>query len=151
MSACENLPRRLSIDSSVIIAYLLGEDLADLVEECVLLSSREVYAPRTALVETYYVTCRLGGRDRAREVLESLRGSGVVEFVGDDSLDEKAGDLKCSRAISLADCYVIALAELVGGAAVFARREAELAREQEREPFGVDLIFLEDILSGRPY
>ncbi len=32
MSACGDLPKRLSVDS-VLLAYLLGEDLADLVEE----------------------------------------------------------------------------------------------------------------------
>ncbi len=49
MDVCGDLPERLSIDTSVLLAYLLGEDLADLVEECVLFSRREVYVPRIVL------------------------------------------------------------------------------------------------------
>ncbi|MDK2465171.1 MAG: hypothetical protein QI223_10425 [Candidatus Korarchaeota archaeon] len=48
--------------------------------------------------------------------MKSLREGGVVEVVEDGSLDERAGDIRCERSISLADCYVIALAELVQGA-----------------------------------
>ena len=151
MSACRNLPERLSIDSSVLLAYLLGEDLADLIEECILFSRREVYVARIVLAETYYVVCRLSGRDVARDLLVSLRESGVMEVVGDDSLDVRAGDIKCTRSISIADCYVIALAELVRGTAVFAKRERELKQELEREPFGVDIVFLDDYLKRQPH
>ena len=146
MSICADLPRKLSIDTSVLLTYLLGEDLADLVEECVLFSRREVYVPRIVLAETYYVVCRLRGRDVASDLVTSLREGGVVEVVEDGSLDVRAGGIKCERSISLADCYVIALAELIRGAAVFARPEKELERELKREPFNVDVVFLDEYL-----
>ncbi|HDM92378.1 MAG TPA: type II toxin-antitoxin system VapC family toxin, partial [Candidatus Korarchaeota archaeon] len=114
-------------------------------------SRREVYVAKIVLTETYYVVCRLSGRGVARDLLTSLRESGVIEVVGDDSLDVRAGDIKCARSISISDCYVIALAELVRGAAVFAKRERELEQELEREPFGVDIVFLDDYLKRKPH
>ena len=39
---------------------------------------------------------------------------------------------KCERAISLADCYVIAVAKLQQASALFARHETDLDREIER-------------------
>ncbi len=140
LKSCRDLPRNLSIDSSVILSYLLGEEQADLVEECILSSDREIYIPRTALAEIYYMICRLKGRDIARELLNSIRGSVIV--VANDDLDEKAGDLKCSRSIYLADCYVIALAELIDGTAVFARREQEILKEIEKPSFNAGIVFL---------
>ncbi len=140
---CSELPSKLSIDSSVFLAYLMGEPQASLVEECILFSDREVYLPSTALAEIYYVTCRLKGREVARRLVKAIEDNGTVEIVS--GLDEEAGDIKCGRAISLADCYVIALAEALDATAVFARREKEIIREMERAPFGVNLVFLEDL------
>ncbi|MDK2383538.1 MAG: PIN domain-containing protein [Candidatus Korarchaeota archaeon] len=140
---CSELPSRLAIDSSVVLTYLLGESLADLVEECILFSDREVYLPSTALAEIYYVTCRLRGREVAQRLNRALKDSETVEIV--HGLDEVAGELKYDRAISLADCYVIALARTMDAAAVFAKREKELVREMERVPFDVNLLFLEDL------
>ncbi len=127
---CSELPSRLAIDSSVVLTYLLGESLADLVEECILFSDREVYLPSTALAEIYYVTCRLKGREVARRLVRTLKDSETVEIVS--GLDEVVGELKCDRAISLADCYVIALARTMGAGGCV-RQEGEGARQGDGE------------------
>ena len=143
MKSCRELPEKLSIDSSVAIAYLLGERLSD-AAECVLFSDRQLYMAETALAEIYYVACRLRGAETARRLVAAIREVGLEP--PPRGIHEKAGEIKCRRAISLADSYVIALAELVGGAAVFARRERELVREAEERPFNVEIVFLEDLL-----
>jgi hypothetical protein len=51
---------------------------------------------------------------------------------------------KCERNLSLADCYVLALAKLLETTAVFARRESELAKEISRSPLDVGILFLEE-------
>jgi len=56
-----------------------------------------------------------------------------------------AGAYKCGRTISLADCYVIAIAELQHATAVFARHENGLDEEIRRKPFDVSILFLEDL------
>lgn len=53
--------------------------------------------------------------------------------------------IKCRRAISLADCYVIALAEKIKGCAVFAKKEKEIIKEIKRKSFAIPIIFLEDL------
>ena len=56
-----------------------------------------------------------------------------------------SGEYKCSRSVSLADCYVIAGAKHSQAAALFARHETELDEEIRKTPFDVPVIFLEDI------
>ncbi len=61
------------------------------------------------------------------------------------SLDHLAGSHKCLRKISLADCYVLALARNIQGAALFARREIDIEKEAKRSAFDIPILFLEDI------
>ena len=65
-------------------------------------------------------------------------------MIASDELDMAAGVFKCERAISLADCYVLGLAELEGATALFGRRESELEKEVKKKAFAVPVRFLED-------
>jgi len=53
--------------------------------------------------------------------------------------------IKCRRAISLADCYVIALSEKIKGCAILAKKEKELIKEMKRKSFEIPIIFLGDL------
>ncbi len=149
MKERHGLPEALSIDSGVVLAYLLGEELGEFVRSEILLhDGRKVYCNRFAVSELFYMLCRRRGQTFAREATEALLESGRLEFVSSDELDIRAGAYKCKRAISLADCYVLAVAKLSDAAATFAEREDDLKREMARAPFDVEMVFLEDLMKS---
>ena len=61
--------------------------------------------------------------------METLEKTGFVKFHESTELDYAAGMQKCARKISLADCYVFALANDISGAAVFANHEKDVSAE----------------------
>jgi len=131
----------------VILAYLLGEPpIGDMVRSEILRKGRGgVFLAGPAVAELFYILCRRKGREFAREAVEALLWSGYVRVGSSTELDVEAGRYKCERSVSLADCYVLAMAKLLGAAAVFARREHDLAREMSLRKFDVGVLFLEDI------
>jgi hypothetical protein len=61
-------------------------------------------------------------------------------------LIESASEYKCDRAISLPDCFSMSLAKRLSLPVLFAVREKELAKEIEKRPFDVEILFLEDLV-----
>jgi hypothetical protein len=59
-------------------------------------------------------------------------------------LINEAAKIKCQRAISLPDCFILALAHKIAGNALFARQEKELVDEIGKKPFAITLLFLEE-------
>jgi uncharacterized protein len=142
----EKLPETVSIDSGVVLAYLLGEPVGALVRSEILTKGRGgVYCAGPAVAELFYILCRRRGEKFALEAVDALLGSGYVNVASSTRLDVEAGSYKCGRSVSLADSYVFALAKLLGGAAVFARREEDVAREAAKKGFDVGIVFLEDL------
>ena len=144
------LPEALSIDSGVILAFLLGEELGETVRSEILSrNGRRVYCNRLAVSELFYILCRRRGERFAREATEALLKSGRLSLVSSDELDIQAGVYKCARGISLVDCYVLAAAKVLDCAATFARREDDLKREMTKAPFDLEIIFLEDLVKRK--
>lgn len=144
------VPRKLSIDSGVILAYYLGEDLGKLVKSSILApGSGAVYSSRQTISELFYILCRRKGDEFATEAVETLLKSSYLSLVSSDEVDIQAGRYKCARTISLVDCYVLAVAKIQSVPALFARREEEVEKELESGPLDVKLLFLEDYLSGK--
>lgn len=148
MSGKPGLPDALSIDSGVVLAYLLGEDLGRAARDMILFREKPVHFSGVAVSELFYVLCRKRGGRFAREAVETILRSGRVSVASSNEIDIEAGGYKCARSVSLADCYVLAVAKVLKGTAVFARREDEMNREARRKPFDVDVVFLEE--SKRP-
>jgi predicted nucleic acid-binding protein len=142
----ERLPETLSVDSGVVLAYLLGEKQSGgLVRSEILRHGRGgVYCAGPAVAELFYILCRRKGEKFAHEAVDALLGSGYVHVASSPELDVQAGSYKCERSISLADCYVLALARSLGAAAVFARREEDIVKEMGKREFDVGIAFLED-------
>lgn len=142
-----DLPSRLAIDSSVLIAYFLGEPTGELAKREILGQHRAVYCTHLALSETFYILCRARNDKFALGAMETLEKTGFVKFHESAQLDYTAGMQKCARKISLADCYVFALARDIRGAAVFANHEKDVSAELEANPPGFPVVFLEDIIT----
>src|SRR5437879_12899993 len=134
MQDSPELPSRLAIDSSVLIAYFLGEPEGEIAKQEILGSQhRTVHCGHLALSETFYILCRRRSQKFALEALETLEKTGLVRLHETTELDYAAGMQKCRHKVSLVDCYVLALAMNVQGAAALSQlaRDIGVAREKE--------------------
>jgi predicted nucleic acid-binding protein len=128
----------------VIVEYLIGSKLGEEVRDYFsnLKPDERVYCSLYALSEVFYVMCRLKGKEFAREKIAQMLLSNMISVHSSIELAIKTGELKCERAVSLADCSSIATAIITDTRVVFAEEE-ELKKEIERKPFEVEIIFLE--------
>jgi len=140
------LPDRLSIDSGVILAYYLGEKLGALARSVIFgPPEKTIYHNKLCVAELFYVLCRRRGMKAASDYTRAYLDARHSVSGDSDAIDLVAGAYKCERAISLADCYVIATAETQSASAVFARHERDLDAEMKRKRFDVEVLFLEDL------
>ena len=147
MNESPRLPRSLSIDSGAIIAYYLGEKVGAVVQTQLFESgTKSLYHNRLCIAELFYVLCRRRGLRVAREYTQSYIDAEYSILADSDLIDVTAGGYKCERAISLADCYVIATAKHQQAAALFARHQTDLDKEIKRKSFDVPILFLEDFV-----
>lgn len=108
------------LDASAMIAYLRSEPGADVVEtallEAMLDPTIQCIAHAINLCEVYYDFHRAGGEAAATGAIADLGDVGVIERADFDRVFwQDAGKLKANGGISLADCFVIALTNRLGG------------------------------------
>ncbi len=96
-----------------MIAFLRNERGANLVEERLAEPSNQCFAHSVNLCEVFYDFYRSGGQEIAGQALEDLARAGIVEVAKlDREFWQSAGKLKAvHRRVSLADCFLIALAQ----------------------------------------
>ena len=135
-------------DAGVLIELLLSTPSGVVVREELIKGDLFGYVTELALVETRYVLCRKLGWEKASTKVEKLALSGFIQVEDITSLCERAADYKCRMAISLPDCFTLALADLLSIPALFARRERELVRELERASMKVEVLFVEDFVKS---
>jgi len=128
-------------DASVLIELAYATNLGE--KALKLMKQRDIYTTEFAIAETFYILCRKLGEEEAKKKVNDLLASGFIDLLYVSPFE--AGRIKCKRAISLADCYAIALAEKVKGCAVFAKKEEEMMKEIERKEFPIPIVFLEDL------
>lgn len=113
-------------DASALLAYPKGEPGAALTESLLVDpgNSREAHAVN--LCEVYYHVILVEDEVHAHNALADLRGLGLVERGDiDEPIWQQAARLKVEiQDASLADCFVIALAQRVGGNIVTADHPA---------------------------
>jgi hypothetical protein len=136
------------LDASVLVelAYgtKVGEAIKTLLEE-----SDKAFTTQLSLTELFYILCRKLGAELAEKKITDLIESGYITPEQPRSLIYEVGKIKCKRAISLADCYIIALAKEVGGKAVFARKEREIEKEMMKEVFEVEFVFGDELIGQK--
>jgi len=142
-SNTDTLSGPVSLDASVLIELLSGTPLSKTITATIEDDTIIPYTSRIALTEAEYILCRKQGLDKARDRLEKLIQSRVIEIVEDDQLFLEAAKTKCARSIALGDCFTLALAEKIRGAALFTRQEDDLEVEMLRKPFSQKIHFLE--------
>jgi predicted nucleic acid-binding protein len=139
-----DLKGRLSLDTSTLIELLystkVGLKLREAMKELLI----DPLTTELHVAELRYILCRRLGTESSKEKVDKLLASGYITVEEMSSLILDASEYKCKRAISLADCFCLALAKKSFGGAIFARRESELVEEMTKEQFDVEIIFLED-------
>ena len=138
----------LAFDSSVLIEMVFSSEMGREIVKLLINDIILAYTTEIALTELEYILCRRIGIREARDRVNKLLKSGYVNVIETSKLRELAAEYKCRRAISLADSFLLALSKYLKIPALFARREKELIKEIEREPFDVIILFLEDYLKG---
>lgn len=145
----------VSVDTGVVAEYidLKGDfhEQAEAVFGKIAQGAIRALIPHAVLAETYYVSFRIyhvlghkGPEQRARKLVEWLYKAPNVS-VPEPSLGLAllAGDIKRRFGFALTDSYVLAAAKMVGGKAVFRKREKEMAQRLSELVSEYGVVFLE--------
>jgi hypothetical protein len=136
----------LVFDASSLIELVFSTARGSKLMKLMIDEEIEVHATEVAIAELGYVLCRRVGKEEARNRIDKLLSSGYVAVESISPLIESASEYKCDRAISLPDCFSMSLAKRLSLPVLFAIREKELAKEIEKHPFDVEILFLEDLV-----
>ena len=140
----KDLKGKLAIDTSALIELIYCDSLGQKLKKALETDMVEAYTTELAITELRYVLCRKLGLRQSKERVDKLLASGYFKVEDTSQLINEAAKIKCWRAISLPDCFILALAHKIGGNALFARQEKELADEIGKKPFAITLLFLEE-------
>jgi len=140
----QDLKGRLAIDTSALIELIYCEVLGQKLKNALESDMVEAWTTELAIAELKYILCRKLGWQESNERVNKLLASGYVKTEDTLTLINEASKTKCKRAISLPDCFTLALAQKIGGNALFARKEQDLTNEMKRKPFEVNILFLDD-------
>lgn len=140
----KDLSGRLVLDTSALIELVLSTTAGLKLREALKAETVETSTTTLNITELRYVLCRKLGRQKANDIVDKLLASGYITVEDISPLMLEASMHKCKRAISLCDCFTLALAHKSSSAATFARKEKELITEMQKKPFDLKIIFLED-------
>ncbi|MGQ9630736.1 MAG: type II toxin-antitoxin system VapC family toxin [bacterium] len=104
------------LDACSLIAFLNAEEGGDKLKALLEDASNEIYMHLINLCEVYYGFYKVDGEKRAEEVITNLLKL-PIEYVEEMPLDfvKIVGRYKATYRISLADAFVLALAEVKDG------------------------------------
>ena len=141
----QDLKGKLAIDTSALIELLYCDSLGQRLKKALETDVIEAYITELAITELRYILCRKLGWPQSSEKVNKLLASGYFTVEDTSRLIDEAAKIKCKRAISLPDCFTLALAHKITCSALFARKEQELADEMKKKPFDVSLLFMEEL------
>ena len=141
----KDLKGKLAVDTSALVELIYCDNLGQKLKKALKTDTVEAYTTELAITELRYILCRKVGWQQSEERVNKLLSSGYFTVKDTSQLINEAAKFKCQRAISLPDCFILALANKIAGNALFAHKEQELADEMEKKTFGITLLFLEEI------
>lgn len=131
-------------DTSAFIELLNLTPKGSLLKDSLVSEKLFAHISEVSLSEVVYILCRRIGYEKSISAIRSVIDTQYFDVVQSTPLYELAGRYKCERALSIVDCYSLALGKHLGLPILFAMRETELAREIKRKAFDVKLVFLHD-------
>jgi predicted nucleic acid-binding protein len=138
------LKGKLAVDASALIELIYCETPGQKLKQALENEAVEAWTTELAITELRYILCRKLGWAESSKRVNKLLESGYFKVENTPKLINTAAKLKCCRAISLPDCFAIALAQKIGGTALFARTEQDLTMEMQKELFEIPILFLEN-------
>ncbi len=101
---------RYVLDASAVIAFLWGEEGADMVEQSLDAGRNHCFMHAVNVCEVYYDMVLRAEESKALEIIERLKKLISVRVDMDEPFWQQAGSFKASiRRISLADCFCLSL------------------------------------------
>lgn len=140
----KELVGNIAFDTSVILELLYSTIHGIKLKEALKTEKAHGNISEMTITETKYILCRKLGDEEAQARIKNLLDSGYITVHEDSKLIEYAAKFKCKRRLSLPDCFTLALAKKMDVPALFAKKEDELIKEISKEPFDIDIWFLED-------
>jgi predicted nucleic acid-binding protein len=140
----KDLKGKLATDTSALIELIYCDSLGQKLKKALETDMIEAYTTELAITELRYVLCRKLGWQQSKERVNKLLASGCFKVENTSQLINEAAKIKCLRAISFPDCFILALAHKIEGKALFAHQEQELADEMEKKSFDIILLFLDE-------
>ena len=140
----KGLSGRLALDTSALIELIFASAGGLRLKEALKGGLVEGYTTEISIAELRYVLCRRLGLAESNERTDKLLASGYISIEDTLPIIKDASRYKCERAISLADCFCLALAHKTACCALFAKREKDLITEMQKKPFDVEILFLKD-------
>ena len=100
------------------------------------------YISPLVITELEYIYCRKIGFELAKKrVVGFLKDFNISE---ESQLRDEAAKLKCQFAISIADCYSIALA-ILKNIPIYMKHETEIDSVLKEQKFPAQIIFIDDL------
>ena len=115
------MTKSIIFDSFAILKYYQDEPGADRVEKLLRSAQRgqlKALMSEINLGEVYYLTIRRIGLEPAKENLEKLLNLPIEIISPSSELIMKAAEIKAQYAISYADCFAVATANLFSGSII---------------------------------
>ncbi|HUX99994.1 MAG TPA: PIN domain-containing protein [Candidatus Deferrimicrobium sp.] len=134
----------IAIDTGVLVEYIEDSALGKKFKEKILENDtfEEFHISPLVYTEILYIYCRSIGFDQAKLTVQSF----LKDFIIADELQlrNEAAKLKCEYAISIADCYSIALA-ISKNLSLYMKKEAELEKALIKAKFPIEIIFIDNL------
>jgi len=109
----EDVPRYI-LDTSALLTYFEDEEGADRIEELLEQAQHHqvfLLVSFISFMEIFYITLREQSEETAHERLTLLQQLPLIRIESDPATGLVAGHLKAKYPLSLADCWIAALAE----------------------------------------
>ena len=139
-----DLKGKLAIDTSALIELIYCDEPGQKLKKALENDLVQAWTTELAIAELRYVLCRKLGWPDSTDRVDKLLASGYIQVEDTVQLINEAAKTKCERAISLPDCFTLALAHKIAGTALFARKEHDLTKEMRKKPFEANIVFLCD-------
>ena len=117
-----DLKGKLAVDTSALIELIYCDEPGEKLKKALENDHVEAWTTEVAITELRYVLCRKLGWQQSTERVNKLLGSGYIKVEATLKLINHAAKTKCRRAISLPDCFTLALVSQNRGQRTFRPR-----------------------------
>ena len=102
------------LDTSALLTYIEDEKGSDAIDELLIKAEKgevRIYIAFVSLTEVYYITIQKKGESEALRRITLIQSLSLTVEESNEDLNLKAGRLKATNRISLADAYIAALCQ----------------------------------------